>query len=382
MVYQIVIVALLGLFLVNLWLNLRNLKTPRPGARVPRPAPLISVMVPARNEAKNIGACLESLMRQDYPNFEILVLDDNSTDATAAIVAGLAALDSRIRLFRGEPLPKDWAGKPHACHQLSRHARGEWFLFVDADTTHAPEMLRGVLELAIAQKASLLSGFPRQLVRSLPQKIGVPVIYFIIMSWAPLWLLHRLKTPRPSVAIGQFLFFRGDEYRRIGGHEVVKSRILEDIWMGIEMARRGGRHVAIDLSPVVFCDMYPTAAAMWRGLVRCVYSVTAIMPLALVALIALAIFCYIGPFYWFVRGFFLPEATYVWRGVVVIQIALAFLMRWLVDNRFKAPAVSSCLYPPSIIFILVTVLYAMGRWLFGAGVTWKERVYGGESAIE
>jgi chlorobactene glucosyltransferase len=382
LVYQIIIAAGLALFLVNLFLNLRSLKAPRADARVPRPAPLISVMVPARDEAENIGACLESLLKQDYPNFEILVLDDNSTDNTAAIVAGLAAQDSRIKLIQGQPLPEDWAGKPHACHQLSQHARGDWFLFVDADTTHAPGMLRGVLDLAIEQKVSLLSGFPRQLVKSLPQKIGVPIIYFIIMSWAPLWLIHRLKTPRPSVAIGQFLFFSSREYRRIGGHEVVKSRILEDIWMGIEMARRGGRHVAVDLSPVVFCNMYPTALAMWRGLVRCVYSVTAIMPLALLVLVALAVFCYIGPFYWFVRGFFIPEATYVWRGVVFVQMALAFLTCGLVVNRFKEPGVSAGLYPVSILFLLITVLYAMWRWLIGAGVTWKERAYGRESAIE
>lgn len=382
MLYQIIIAAVLFLFLVNLILNLRNLKAPRSDAKVPQPAPLISVMVPARNEAENIGTCLESLMQQDYPNFEILVLDDNSTDDTAGIVAGLAARDSRIRLYQGEPLPEDWAGKPHACHQLSQHARGEWFLFVDADTIHAPAMLRGVLELAMKMKTSLLSGFPRQLVKSLPQKIGVPVIYFIIMSWAPLWLIHRLKTPRPSVAIGQFLFFSSSEYRRIGGHKTVKSRILEDIWLGIEVSRHGGRHVAVDLAAVVSCNMYPTAAAMWRGLVRCIYSVAALTPLMLLVLIVIASLFYIGPFYWFVRGFFESDVTYVWRGVVIIQVALVFFMRWLIDTRFKEPVVSSCLHPLGIVFLFAAVVYAMGRWLFGAGVTWKERVYGRESAIE
>lgn len=382
MVYQIIIAAVLALFLVNLYLNLKNLKAPRADAKVPSPAPLISVMVPARDEAENIGACLDSLIKQDYPNFEILVLDDNSTDATAAIVAGLAAQDGRIKLIQGRPLPEDWAGKPYACHQLSQHARGEWFLFVDADTIHTPDMLRGVLALARQQKVSLLSGFPRQLARSLVQKIGVPVIYFLIIGWAPLWLIHRLKTPRPSVAIGQFLFFASQEYRRIGGHEVVKSRILEDIWMGIEVSRAGGRHIAVDLSSMVSCDMYPTAAAMWRGLVRCVYSIAAITPLMLLVLIGIALFFYIGPFYWLWNGFFMTDASYLWKGIVIFQIALIYFMRWLVDTRFKEPAVSTWLHPLGIIYLLVTVVYSLGRWLFGAGVTWKERVYGGESAIE
>jgi len=382
LVYQIIIAAVLALFLVNLYLNLKNLKAPRADAKVPSPAPLISVMVPARDEAENIGACLDSLIKQDYPNFEILVLDDNSTDATAAIVAGLAAQDGRIKLIQGRPLPEDWAGKPYACHQLSQHARGEWFLFVDADTIHTPDMLRGVLALARQQKVSLLSGFPRQLARSLVQKIGVPVIYFLIIGWAPLWLIHRLKTPRPSVAIGQFLFFASQEYRRIGGHEVVKSRILEDIWMGIEVSRAGGRHIAVDLSSMVSCDMYPTAAAMWRGLVRCVYSIAAITPLMLLVLIGIALFFYIGPFYWLWNGFFMTDASYLWKGIVIFQIALIYFMRWLVDTRFKEPAVSTWLHPLGIIYLLVTVVYSLGRWLFGAGVTWKERVYGGESAIE
>jgi len=382
LVYQIIIAAVLALFLVNLYLNLKNLKAPRADAKVPSPAPLISVMVPARDEAENIGACLDSLIKQDYPNFEILVLDDNSTDATAAIVAGLAAQDGRIKLIQGRPLPEDWAGKPYACHQLSQHARGEWFLFVDADTIHTPDMLRGVLALARQQKVSLLSGFPRQLARSLVQKIGVPVIYFLIIGWAPLWLIHRLKTPRPSVAIGQFLFFASQEYRRIGGHEVVKSRILEDIWMGIEVSRAGGRHIAVDLSSMVSCDMYPTAAAMWRGLVRCVYSIAAITPLMLLVLIGIALFFYMGPFYWLWNGFFMTDASYLWKGIVIFQIALIYFMRWLVDTRFKEPAVSTWLHPLGIIYLLVTVVYSLGRWLFGAGVTWKERVYGGESAIE
>ncbi len=382
MVYQIIIAAVLALFLVNLYLNLKNLKAPRADAKVPSPAPLISVMVPARDEAENIGACLDSLIKQDYPNFEILVLDDNSTDATAAIVAGLAAQDGRIKLIQGRPLPEDWAGKPYACHQLSQHARGDWFLFVDADTVHTPDMLRGVLALARQQKVSLLSGFPRQLARSLVQKIGVPVIYFLIIGWAPLWLIHRLKTPRPSVAIGQFLFFASQEYRRIGGHEVVKSRILEDIWMGIEVSRAGGRHIAVDLSSMVSCDMYPTAAAMWRGLVRCVYSIAAITPLMLLVLIGIALFFYIGPFYWLWNGFFMTDASYLWKGIVIFQIALIYFMRWLVDTRFKEPAVSTWLHPLGIIYLFVTVVYSLGRWLFGAGVTWKERVYGGESAIE
>lgn len=381
MLYQIIIAAGLLVFLLNLLLNLRSLRTPRSNAKLPRRVPSVSVLIPARDEEANIGACLESLQKQDYPNFEIIVLDDNSADDTAGVVNRLAIKDERIKLITGDPLPDDWAGKPFACYQLAKQAGGDWLLFVDADTIHAPHMLRSVMAAALQLKVALLSGFPRQIANSLPQKIVVPIIYFIIMGWAPLWWIHRSRRTRPSVAIGQFLLFSREEYWRIGGHKVVQSRILEDIWMGIEVSRHGGRHVAIDLSSVVSCNMYPTVAGMWQGLVRCVYSVTVISPVVLLVLIPLAWLFYIGPFYWLWNGFFISDASLLWRGVVVLQVALVIFMRWLVDNRFKEPSVSTWLHLLGIGYIFVVVVYSFLRWAIGAGVTWKERVYGGEESI-
>ena len=109
MLYQVVIIIFLIIFLVNLILNLKEIKVPRSDSKIPEPAPLVSILVPARDEEENIATCLESLRKQDYPNFEVLVLNDNSSDNTAAIVSKLAAEDGRIRLFHGEPLPEDWA---------------------------------------------------------------------------------------------------------------------------------------------------------------------------------------------------------------------------------------------------------------------------------
>ena len=140
MIYQMVIAAGLLIFVFNLVLNLRSLKRPLTNGTIDEPAPLISVLIPARDEEANIGNCLECLKKQDYPNFEILVLDDDSSDNTAHIVQQMAAADSRIRLLRGEPRDEGWAGKPFACHQLAKVAGGSWLLFIDADTTHAPHM--------------------------------------------------------------------------------------------------------------------------------------------------------------------------------------------------------------------------------------------------
>ncbi|OGO43603.1 MAG: hypothetical protein A2Z05_06415 [Chloroflexi bacterium RBG_16_60_22] len=382
MSYQLIVAAGLVLFLFNLILNLRNLRTPRADSRVPGSPPLVSVLVPARDEEMNIRACLESLQAQDYPNYEVLVLDDNSADGTGDIVEEISARDGRVRLVRGEPLPEDWAGKPFACYQLAEEAVGDWLLFVDADTTHAPHMLRSVLSLALELKTSLLSGFPRQLAGSFPQKVVIPVLYFIILSWMPLWWLHRSRQPKTSLAIGQFLLFPRDAYWRIGGHRAVKSRILEDVWLGIEITRSGGRHMAVDLSPVVACNMYRSFGAMWEGFIKWCYSVAAMSRLGLFALIAAGYIFFLAPFYWLWNDFFHAATPTVWREVVIFQVAVILLMRGLIDTRFKEPVVSAILHPFGISFLFAGALYAGGKRIVGAGVSWKKRIYGGESAVE
>jgi len=379
MLYHLIIAGGLVLFMLNLFLNLRTLKRPRADSRLPESAPLISVMVPARDEEENIETCLKSLQAQDYPNFEILVLDDHSSDRTAEIVERLAAEDKRVRLFTSESLPEGWAGKPFACYQLAKQAGGSWFLFVDADTIHAPHMLRGVLSVAIeSNKPGMLSGFPRQLANSLPQKIAIPVLYFVIMSWLPIWWLHR--SHRPSLAIGQFLLFPREAYWKIGGHQAVKSRIIEDVWLGVEINRSGSRHIAIDLSPVVSCNMYQDVGAMWEGFIKWIYSVAALSRLGLAMLLAAGYAFYLAPFYWLWRELFVAPTG--WGALIIFQVVMVFGMRWLVDSRFKEPVVSAFLHPLGFTFLILSALYGGSRQVVGAGVRWKKRLYSKESAVE
>jgi len=380
MLYHLIIAGGLVLFMFNLFLNLRALKRPRADSRPPELTPLISVLVPARDEEANIETCLKSLKSQDYPNFEILVLDDHSSDNTAAIVGRMAAEDKRIRLFRSEPLPEGWAGKPFACYQLAQRAKGSWLLFVDADTIHAPHMLRGVLPIAIESKIGMLSGFPRQIANSLPQKVAIPVLYFVIMSWLPIWWLRRSRKPRPSLAIGQFLLFSREAYWKIGGHLAVKSRIIEDVWLGVEINRSGSRHIAIDLSPVVACNMYHDVGAMVEGFVKWMYSVAALSRIFLALLLVAGYFFFLAPFYWLWHELFVAYTG--WGAIIVFQVVMIFGMRWLVDSRFKEPVVSAFLHPLGFSFLVLTGLYAGSRQVVGAGVRWKNRLYSKESAVE
>ncbi len=381
MLYQAIIaIGLLG-FMLNLILNLRSLKIPPPESELPEEAPLISVLIPARDEEANIKACLESLQKQDYPNFEVLVLDDNSSDGTTNIVRRIAATDDRIQLLQGKALPKGWAGKPFACYQLAKRAKGSWLLFTDADTTHAPHALRSSLALATKNNASLLSGFPRQLTTSLQQKITIPVLYFVIMSWFPIWWLQRSGHPRPSLAIGQFLLFPTKAYWEFGGHKAVKAKILEDVWLGVEVHQHGGRHIAVDLSPIVSCHMYRGMGAIWEGVSKWMYSVAALSKLGLAGLIIAGYAFFLAPFYWLWNELFMAATPSDWRLIIIFQVGTVLAMRWLVDKHFKESLISTITHPLGFAFLIITGLYAGSRQAVGAGVQWKERLYSKESSV-
>lgn len=192
--------------LVILFITLSNIRILRKLGSYPPPFrnPFISVLVPARNEQDNIGECIKSLLIQDYPDFEVIVLDDNSTDRTWEILEKLSLEYSRLRIIKGKPLPDGWFGKHWACHQLSQHANGEIFLFTDADTRHKPNSLRDGIAGMMGEKADLITAFPREEVISWGERMTVPLFPWFILSFLPLIVAYRTRSPAFSAAIGQF----------------------------------------------------------------------------------------------------------------------------------------------------------------------------------
>jgi len=381
--YQAIITGLLALFMVNLILNLRALhRLGEEKGELPRPLPLISILIPARNEESNIAVCLASLRNQDYSNYEIIVLDDNSSDNTAAVVEGIAAADPRVRLLRGKPLPAGWAGKPFACHQLAAEARGSWLLFTDADTVHAPQMLRSALAYAYNNRLTLLSGFPLQHAVSFTQRIALPIMYFIILIWCPLWWLQGSRKPKPGIAIGQFLFLSAPDYREIGGHEAVKSRVLEDVWLGFEIARHGKRQGVVDLSQVISCHMYEKTGDLLEGITRWTYSVSSLSTWIFGLMMLAAFAFFIAPFA-LMAGHFTPVLPdYGWSMLIAMQVVVILLMRALIDHRFHQSPVYSLSHPVGISFWLLCCVNGAIRHFTGAGVHWKQRRYTPRSGIE
>src|ERR1700736_173985 len=208
-----------GILLIQFILTLLLLPRLRPEA--PSAAtPSVSVLVPARNEAPRIRACLESLIAQNYPSLEIVVLDDESQDATPEIVRSLGfSTDpgSIRRLLTGEPLPWGWTGKSWACQQLAEAASGEYLLFTDADTVHHPEAISSAMEAAQRFRADLLTLWPQQTTVTFAEKLIIPLLFVVAGSYLPHWLqiwaqrapwLARALGPkllaRCSTAVGQF----------------------------------------------------------------------------------------------------------------------------------------------------------------------------------
>ena len=152
----------------------------------------VSATVICKNEAHNIEACVRSLLAQDYPFFEVIVLDDNSEDDTAKIVQGLGLSETGTisRMLRGTPLPQGWTGKGWACHQLAQEARGQFFFFTDADTEHEPGALSALVAYAQKHRADLVSAWPRLMTKSLGEKLVVPMVIFAAMTMYPHWLRH------------------------------------------------------------------------------------------------------------------------------------------------------------------------------------------------
>lgn len=227
--------------------------------------PFVSVLIPARDEQANIEACVRSLLAQTYAAFELLVLDDASTDGTAEALARLAAESPRLRVLHGAPLPEGWLGKNWACHQLAQAARGDFLLFLDADTRADPRFLGDVAALACRTRLDYFSGVPRQDAPTLAERLVVPMLPWIAHSLTPVPLIRRLPLAFLAPAVGQCMFFRRAAYEKIGGHAAVRAVIVEDFALARRAKRFGLRWDLVDASPRLTTRMYRSLAQAWDG---------------------------------------------------------------------------------------------------------------------
>lgn len=238
------------------------------GRGKPKSFPLISVLIPARNEEDNLGKLLFELSRHDYDAIEVHVYDDLSQDRTYSIARGFANKDNRFHAHKGGELPKGWMGKTHACHRLASHAKGEYFLFLDADVIISKGLLKNALSVLQKHELDLLSVFPVQQMKTHAEKATVPLINWILTTLLPIIAIRNSGFPFFSAANGQFMLFKADTYKKELFHKAQKDKNTEDIAIARDMKRKGYRIHALLGNNRIQCRMYHSWDESVRGFSR------------------------------------------------------------------------------------------------------------------
>jgi glycosyltransferase involved in cell wall biosynthesis len=232
--------------------------------------PLVSAILPAKDEEFNLAQCLSSICRQNYPNLEILVVDDRSTDATPEIARRFAADNSRVRVMSIDRLPPGWTGKTHALDQAVPQARGQWLLFLDADTVHAPESLSVMMEHGRSQGAALVSLLPELKCETFWEAVVQPLAAITLLQSFPLFSVNNDRSPL-AFANGQYILIERSAYESAGGHRAVRDRFVEDIGLA-ERVKALGLPIRIALvRGLVSCRMYSSFRQLLRGWSRILY---------------------------------------------------------------------------------------------------------------
>jgi chlorobactene glucosyltransferase len=333
--------------------------------------PLVSVLIPARNEEQNIPRCLDSLRNQDYRNYEILVIDDNSTDNTLGVIRDIAREDPRVRVLEGKPLPEDWFGKPYAMHQLSGEARGEIFIFTDADTVHSPTSVSWSVSNLQHSGVDFISGYTEQKLLTFGEAITVPLMYFLTTIVVPLFLNRYTRQSFFSAAIGQYIAVRREAFEKVGGYAAIKNKPVEDMYLARRFKRQGFKTIFLDVKKEIHCRMYTGYHEAVEGIGKNIFVFFG-KNSALLFLVALAVFFFILlPFPLLFILWYLKSPFFIHTALVNMLFTLAFVIQY-VDRQI--PWYYAFLWPLIFVNYLYVGIFSWFRTITGRGFVWKGRV--------
>jgi len=376
--YQYTITALLSLILINFIINnivYRDVSKFILPLKMQKKGPLVSVLIPARDEEKNIGRCLRSLSKQDYNNIEILVLDDNSSDGTGRIIEKFSKKDTRIRLIQGRSLDRGWKGKSYACHQLSREAAGEYYVFTDADTLHFPNSASSALGALISKRLDVLSVFPKQIMVSVHERMVVIFINIAVLALMPLGLIRKMKSPKISIANGQFLLFKRSVYESIGGHRSIKNDIIEDVAISKQVKKHGFRFMVFDGRSTVYCRMYDGFKGVVRGFSKFIFAAMNYSVIKLVAVVSFIMLLFLVPLILLPLGLYIFNWPLLVNVMILSQVSIVLFIRIVMTFRFKSRFTDIFLHPLSMFYIAVLSVNSVYQAKYGSGIFWKDRFY-------
>ena len=370
--------------------NLREYREPPPIAD-DLSLPAVTVIVPARNEAASIAACVESLLASPGLLLRVLVLDDASTDATAAIVEQQATRDDRLHLLQAAALPAGWNGKQHACWLGAQAATTPLLCFLDADVRLQPEALARMAALLVQgdgrtaaangagrYAAALVSGFPWEQTGTLLEWLLLPLIHFVLLGLLPMRMLRTTTEPGFAAGCGQFLLVDREAYFAAGGHAAIRATMHDGLRLPRLLRAHGYSTRLADLTGLARCRMYTSAAATWRGLEKnateglgspraivpmtLLLGVGQVLPLPLLALAAIRLLQH-------------PNRNLATASLAAAAVVLSYLPRILQQRRFRQLRRSTALHPIGVATLLLLQWFALGRKLLGRPATWKSRAY-------
>lgn len=328
--------------------------------------PSVSVLIPARNEEDKIEILIESLQRQNYPNFNVFILDDDSADRTFAVTRNAIQDNPRFHVYKNtDPVPSGWLGKPLACQRLFELCDGELVCFIDADVRLEPNALSKSVDMLYGLNVDVLCPYPTQKTSTLLSRIVQPLLQWSWMASLPLDL--ALTSSRSSLVAGngQLLIITREMYTQIGGHSSVQAEVLEDIELVRQVKRAGGHGGVWDGSDIAECSMYETNRELINGYAKSLWKAFGSIPRGLVVATVLLLL-FLHP----VVSLFSPTTSI--QILAALSVVAAILSRLLVHHKFRYPLIDSVFYPLTFVALLILVITSGLRKRRGT-LTWKTR---------
>ena len=341
-------------------------------------APLVSVLVPARNEEHRVlASCIRSILAQDYGSFEVIAVNDRSTDGTGAILETLAKSDDRLRVIEGEEPPSGWLGKPYAMQQAFNHARGQWVLATDADMIFDKSALRTALDRTLAGKGDAMTLIPHFEARSFWERVMIPTWAWVLLMFS---LFYRISNPQTAgaVGIGGFFLMRRVVLEHVGGCEALKDEVMEDVRLA-EMIKRSGARLFTQYAPnLLSTRMYRNFGEMWECSTKNWFSgMKFSLPFALSCVLSMYLMSVVPPLIALTSAIGIAAGASSDLWLLFIPAALSWLLQILVLGIVSICSKVSPAYAltaPLGLSLLYAMLFDSSiRITRGKGVTWKGR---------
>tara|TARA_B100000029_G_scaffold516809_1_gene634746 strand:- start:9106 stop:10266 length:1161 start_codon:yes stop_codon:yes gene_type:complete len=336
-------------------------------------SPLISILIPARNEEKSILRCLNSLINQNYKNTEVLILNDNSTDNTYNVIKNFIKNKKNISLLNGASLPKNWIGKHWACEQLSKKAKGEYILFLDADTAIKDDTILNAINQMEIQKADLLTTIPKKKPRCIAEKLLFPFIDWTSLAFIPIKISQKLNNSYLSATFGQFMLFRKGTYKSIGGHKKIKDNVLDDINLGRMIKKQGYKWILIDGTKYVESQMYENSKDTIKGVSRSIFPAFNYHLSLFIFTVIILILLGIAPTYILLSDFLIGTNHPINRITFSYITLTNMIISWaIVCVRFNHNILTALIHPIIITLMILTGIHSLASNMRGS-IRWKGR---------